>query len=68
MTARTITELRALFWQEMRDHSPELAAQYRKTRRQNEYPTDIRQAFCNFVDGEHRRDNITDSLAHRATL
>jgi len=68
MTARTLTELRVLFWQQLRDHAPDLAKYYKPRLRQNDYPADIRVAWCDFVDGEHRRDNITDALARRATL
>lgn len=68
MTARTVTELRALFWQQLRDYSPELAKQHKPRRRQNDYPADIRAAWVDFVDGEHRRGNISDALAKRATL
>lgn len=67
-SARNVTELRSLFWQHMRDYAPDLAKHYRKTWRQNRYPADVRMAWIDFIDAEHRRGQISDSLASRATL
>ena len=35
---------------------------------QNEYPTDIRVAWCDFVDDMYQSDQISKGLAERATL
>ena len=56
--------LRRQFWL---DH-PSLRPQYRSAKRQNEYPTDIRIAWCDYVDAMARDGNISDALACRATL
>ena len=68
MTARTVTELRELFWQYLRECAPELADCYRKTYRQNRYSATIRCYWVDFIDAEQRRGNITEALADRATL
>lgn len=35
---------------------------------QNEYPTDVRVAWCDFVDNMRRNGQISEALAGRATL
>lgn len=35
---------------------------------QNQYPTDVRVAFVDFVEMMHRNVEISDALAGRATL
>ena len=61
-TITTQREIRAFFWQDYP----------RGTRRpgwtQNQYPTDIRVAFCDFVDHLRRGEEISKALANRATL
>jgi len=58
----TQKQLRAEFW-----HShPELKRIPGKA--QNEYPTDVRVAWCEFVDYMYRAGQISDALADRATL
>jgi len=61
---KTINQVRASFWASF----PQFANDYRKTYRQNQYKTDIRCAFVDYVDSLHRDGTITDSLAHRVTL
>lgn len=36
--------------------------------KQNDYPTDVRVAFCDWLDYLHRDGQISDALAQRATL
>jgi hypothetical protein len=36
--------------------------------KQNQYSTDVRVAFCSFVEYLHRNGEISDALAQRATL
>jgi len=57
-------QLRRAFWL---DH-PSLRPQYRSAKRQNEYPTDTRMAWCDYVEAMARDGNIPDALACRATL
>jgi hypothetical protein len=58
------SQLRAAFW----ESSPSLQHHYRKTKRQNSYPCDVRCAWVDFVDAMHRGGAITDHTAHTATL
>lgn len=59
---KTQTEIRDAFW--------EAHPQYKevKGKRQNDYDTDIRCAFVDFVDGLRRNETITEKLAMRVTL
>lgn len=76
----TQRELRALFWSE----NPHLSRRYMtettvdkysgvvsskvRPATQNEYPTDTRVAWCDFVDHMERDRQISEALASRATL
>lgn len=76
----TQRELRALFWSE----NPHLSRRYMtettvdkysgvvsskvRPATQNEYPTDTRVAWCDFVDHMERDRQIGEALASRATL
>jgi len=60
----TVKEVRDLFWTE----HPEFQNEYRKTYRQNDYRTDIRVAFVQFVDRLAREGTIDEKLASRVTL
>ena len=55
--------LRAEFW---RQH-PHFAV-YRSRGRQNRQPTDVRVAWCDWVDNMHRDGRISERLASIATL
>lgn len=35
---------------------------------QNDYPTDVRVAWCDWVDHMNKSNQISDALAERATL
>lgn len=58
----TQKQLRAEFWR----YYPELKRIPGKT--QNEYPTDVRVAWCDFVERMYRSGQISEALADRATL
>lgn len=61
---RTISEVRNAFW---RDH-PKFKGSYRVGKRQNDYVTDIRTAFVDYVDMLSRDGQISDELANKVTL
>jgi hypothetical protein len=61
---KTIKEVRVSFW----DSYPEFKKEYRKTKRQNEYNTDIRVSFVDYVDFLSKNHSITEKLARRVTL
>lgn len=58
----TQRQLRKEFWR----YYPELKRIPGKT--QNEYPTDVRVAWCDFVERTYRAGQISEALADRATL
>lgn len=66
-TMTTEAQVRAAFWQGM---TPELrrAAGMTTRKRQNEYPTDIRVEWTDFVEMLARDGHISATLAQRVTL
>ena len=68
MSAYPITtqaQVRAAFWNTDADR---YMPAYRAWKRQNDYNTDTRCAFVDFVDGLVRDGQISEALAHRVTL
>jgi len=61
---KTQTEVRNAFWEAY----PQFAAQRRSKKRQNDYSTDIRVSFCDFVDHIRNNGEISESLAYRVSL
>ena len=60
---KTQSQLRAAFWDQC-----EPGFERVKGWIQNQYPTDVRVSFVDFVDGLAREGHISEALAHRATL
>ena len=58
----TQTTLRAAFW----SAHPQFKRKGRQ--KQNEYPTDVRVAWCDFVEYTRRNGDITEHLAYKVTL
>lgn len=67
-TIKTQTQVRENFWGFLREVNPGLATKYRRTKRQNDYPTDIRVTFIDYVDSLRKNGQITEALATRVTL
>lgn len=67
-TIKTQAQVRENFWAFLREANPGLATKYRRTKRQNDYPTDIRVSFVDFVESLRRGDRISEALAYRVTL
>jgi hypothetical protein len=63
-TMITQSEIRASFW----EAHPEFKSEFKKSKRQNDYRTDIRCAFVDYVDYLRKDGQISDSLANRVTL
>jgi hypothetical protein len=61
---KTITEVRNAFW----DVHREFKSEFRKTYRQDQYKTDIRCAFVDYVDSLRKNGGISEKLARRVTL
>ncbi len=60
----TITQVRAAFWQ----GNEHLRSKYRARKRQNDYETDIRCEFVDFVDMLEKNGHISEALASKVTL
>lgn len=63
----TQRQLRAAFWENLRDHAPELARR-RRPGRQNDQPCDIRCAWVDWLDNVSRCGDASEQLVERATL
>lgn len=64
----TQAEVRARFWDYIEEFYPKLKNEYRCYKRQNEYCTDIRCMFVNYVDSLMRDGIITKELSDSVTL
>ena len=58
----TLTQLRMHFWA----NHPTLKRRGRT--KQNDYPCEIRMAWCDWVEQTRRNGDISENLAQRATL
>jgi hypothetical protein len=61
---KTVTEVRNAFW----NANPERAHERRSRKRQNDYCTDTRCSFVNYVDNLSKNGMISEKLAQRVTL
>lgn len=71
MTYTTQKQIRAAFWEahpDLKRRVVDLGAGLYRPATQNEYSTDTRCAFCDFVDALNKNGEISDQLANRATL
>ena len=64
----TQAEVRAKFWDYIEAFYPELKTEYRRYKRQNEYCTDIRCMFVDYVDSLMKDGIISEKLADKVTL
>lgn len=60
----TQAQVRAGFW----EAHPQFASEYRASKRQNQYRTNIRVSFVEYVDSLARSGNISERLASRVNL
>lgn len=70
-TITTQVELRKLFWRSMQEANPNTERRFYKSLKgfsHNDYPTDTRVAFSDFVENMIRDGVISEALARRATL
>lgn len=61
---KTLKQIRSSFW----ENYPHFKSEYRTRKKQNEYSTDIRTSFCDYVDMLRKDGIITESKANKATL
>lgn len=62
----TTKELRKMFWLEVA--TPEMRAEYRTRKTQNDYSTDIRCTWVDFTDYAYKSGMITEKQYNNATL
>ena len=62
----TLKELRKMFWHEVA--TPEMRAEYRTRKTQNDYSTDVRCAWVDFTDDAYKSGIITEKQYNNATL
>ena len=62
----TLEELREMFWSEIA--TPEMRAEYRAYKTQNDYSTDIRCAWVDFTDFARKSGMITEKQCNNAIL
>jgi len=65
---KTIKEVRANYWQYLATVRPELAKMKRTRLSQNDYCTDIRVIFTDYVNHLLVSGDISEKLAQRVTL
>lgn len=64
MQITTQREVRRLFWESF----PEFANEKRPGYSQNDYRTDIRVAFTDFIDSLYQDGSISESMVNKVTL
>jgi len=64
----TQKQVRESFWNFLKEINPELAKEKRTNKSQNDYKTDIRVSFVQYVDDLNKDGQIKNSLATKVTL
>jgi len=65
---KTQTQVRNNFWQYLAEVNPELRKEKRSKKTQNDYCTDIRCLFVDYVDHLQKDGTISEKLANKVTL
>ena len=68
MKKLTFKQIRRQFWEELKEFSPQLYKQGKRSKSQNEQVTDIRVTFCDYVDNLYKNGEITEGQIQRITL
>jgi hypothetical protein len=68
MEKQTFKQIRANFWAMLQNTAPELAKLKRTRKTQNDYPTDIRCAFVEYIETLYRSKEITEKTYNDITL
>ncbi len=61
-------QTRESFWRMMSEEYPHLYKMKRYRNKQNDYNTDIRVLFCDYIEALRRSGGITDKQANSITL
>lgn len=65
---KTQTQVRNSFWDYLAEVNPELRKEKRSNKRQNDYCTDIRCIFVDYVGMLQKDGTITEKLANKVSL
>ena len=65
---KTQKQIRANFWEYLKEVAPQYLKEYKASKRQNDYNTDIRVFFVDYVNDLQRNGIITNNLAYKVTL
>ena len=64
----TQKQIRKAFWQHLKEGNPELYAEGKRSKPQNEQVTDVRCAFVQFIDELAKDGQITEEMNQKVTL
>ena len=64
----TQKQIRKAFWQHLKEENPKLYAKGKRSKRQNDQPTDVRCAFVQFIDELAKDGQITEEMNQKVTL
>jgi hypothetical protein len=64
----TQKQIRANFWAYIKEIAPQYLNEYKASKRQNDYNTDIRVTFVDYVNNLQKNGIISQNLAYKVTL
>jgi hypothetical protein len=64
----TQKQIRKAFWQYLKEENPKLYAKGKRSKRQNDQPTDIALWFIGFTESLCQDGQITEKMAQKVTL
>lgn len=65
---KTQKQIRTNFWEYVKETAPQYLKEYKASKKQNDYKTDIRVLFTDYIESLRRNGNILDNLAYKVTL
>ena len=64
----TQKQIRKAFWQHLKEENPKLYAKGKRSKSQNDQPTDVALWFIGFTEGLCQDGQITEKMAQKVTL
>ena len=64
----TQKQIRKAFWQHLKEENPELYAKGKRSKSQNDQPTDVALWFIGFTEGLYQSGQITEKMYQKVTL
>jgi hypothetical protein len=65
---KTQKQVRANFWAYLKEVAPQYLKEYKASKKQNDYNTDIRTTFVDYVNALRIDGVISEKLAYKVTL